>query len=455
MANVERYTLSYRSNEAHQVMEWVRAGQCGSIIGLRGAGKSIFLSFLLREDIRQKYLGTKYNNSVFILLDLLGLIENSEWAVYELILSRILSQLRRSGVENAAVEEIAQLHKEYTRNRNAPIAPRAIEEGINILCSQQELQVILFFDEFDSVFGTFDPSLFRFLRGLWNAHDGRLSYIIAVSNTVDELRGDLTEIDHFYRLVRSNICELGPLCESDAREVIAQLAARRSLELSEAEATRIIELSGGHGGLIKAILSLLWGTTYGGNLKKLELTIRDEPAIQHECYKIWSSLSKHEQASLSFLANGNIGNHQRLYHLISRGLLRKVGTPALFSPLFAEFLQKQSPPPASGTYICRSPRVVQLNGQRFESLSELEFDVLCYLYEHRGHMCTKDELIRNVYRQRYNNLQGGISDETLQALISRLREKIEPDRMRPRYVITIRGEGYCFVDPNMEMSHES
>ena len=46
----------------------------------------------------------------------------------------------------------------------------------------------------------------------------------------------------------------------------------------------------------------------------------------------------------------------------------------------------------------------------------------------------------------YERMKGGVSDETLQTLISRLRDKIEPDR-GPRYVLTVRGEGYRFVEP--------
>jgi DNA-binding response OmpR family regulator len=38
-------------------------------------------------------------------------------------------------------------------------------------------------------------------------------------------------------------------------------------------------------------------------------------------------------------------------------------------------------------------------------------------------------------------------DAMLQTLIARLREKIEPDRAHPRYVITVRGEGYQFIGP--------
>jgi len=85
--------------------------------------------------------------------------------------------------------------------------------------------------------------------------------------------------------------------------------------------------------------------------------------------------------------------------------------------------------------------------QHIENLTELEFEMLCYLYEHRGQVCTKDDLIENVYRQQYDRMVGGIDDARLQTLISRLRGKIEPDRQRPRYIVTVRGGGYKLVEP--------
>ena len=119
----------------------------------------------------------------------------------------------------------------------------------------------------------------------------------------------------------------------------------------------------------------------------------------------------------------------------------------VFSPLFAEFIRRQEAPAAKGVIVRRNPRIVQIEGQRIDTLSELEFEALCYLFEHREHVCTKDELIENIYRQQYSRLAGGVTDEALQTLISRLRTRIEPDRKQPRYVITVRGEGYKFVEP--------
>ncbi len=444
---LDRYTLTYRVAEARQVMGWIKAGQSGCLIGLRGAGKSNFLRFLLRQDVRRHYLGQDWADFAFVLIDLLALTERTEWAVYELMLDRLL------GVEEEIVEEMASLHREVAHSRDSLMAQRAIERCVDVLCQRPGQRIILLFDEFDAVCQTLDPSLFRCLRAIRDAHKGQVSYIIVVADDLACLRDDLAEVDHFYRLVSRNVCDLGPYSEADTRQMIRYLAAQRSVELSEGDMARLIELSGGHAGLLKATLSLLWDAHQDGGIAKIVPAFKDEPAVRAECRKVWDSLSQGEQAALCALAAEAQAALYALRRLKRKGLVRE--DQSIFSSLFADFIRQQTPPPTEGVIISRSPRQVQIGGRRVETLTELEFEMLCYLYEHRGRVCTKDELIANVYRQRYDRMTGGVSDEALQTLIARLRAKIEPDRRRPRYVVTVRGEGYRFVEGNTTTNGET
>ena len=444
----DRYTLTYRAAKAHQVMDWIKAGQSGCLIGLRGAGKSNFLRFLLRNDVRQHYLGHKHSDFLFVLVNLLSLAEHAEWAIYESILDRLVDQLRLSEVEGRSVEKITSLHWDVIRSRNPLIGRRAVERCMDILCQQLAQRIVLLFDEFDTVFQTLDPSTFRCLRAIRDAHKGQVSYIVVTTNDLAHLRDDLSKVDHFYRLVSRNVCDLGLYAEVDARQMMRYLASERSTELSVGDTTSLIKLSGGHAGLLKATLSLLWNTRYGGNLEKLVPAINDEPAIQAECKKVWQSLSKSEQTALCDLVGGAQADPQTLRRLKLKGLVRESQAQfSLFSLVFEDFVHQQAPPSSIGTVISRSPRIVQIEGQHIKGLSELEFETLCYFYKRKGEVCTKDELIENVYHQQYDRRGGGIDDARLQTLISRLREKIEPNRRRPRYIITIRGEGYKFVEP--------
>jgi DNA-binding winged helix-turn-helix (wHTH) protein len=350
-------------------------------------------------------------------------------------------------MEETIVEEVASFHQKVTRSRDALSARRAFEQSMNVLCQRPARKIVLFLDEFDAPFRSLDPSFFRCLRAVRDAYKDRVSYIVVTDNPT-RLRDDLTQAEHFYRLTSRNVCGVGPYNEVDARQMIHYLASRRSIEVDPKDVAYLIELSGGHAGLLKATLGLLWEAHRESDLSELAPALMGEPTIQAECEKMWYGLSENERDALYALASGTQVIPDVLRYLELKGLVREnePGT-SFFSPLFADFVQQQIPPAMKNTIVSRSPQVVRIDGRDIKTLTDLEFEALYCLYEHWGRVCTKDDLIANVYRQQYDRTRGGVTDEMLQTLISRLRSKIEPDRGRPRYVVTVRGEGYKFVVP--------
>ena len=244
-AEQNRYALTYRAIEARQVMDWVRAGQCGCLIGLRGAGKSNFLHFLLRRDVREHYLGQGNSDFAFVLVDLLALTNCTEWAVLELILDRLLVQLSQLGMGPEVVQTMTSLHQDITRSRDSLAAERAVERCVEALCQRPAQHLVVLLDEFDTVFRTLDPFLFRCLRAMRDAHKGQVSYIIVVASELTYLRENLNDVEQFYRLVSRNTCGLGPCSEADARQMIRYLASERSLELSTEDTARLIASAAG------------------------------------------------------------------------------------------------------------------------------------------------------------------------------------------------------------------
>lgn len=443
----DRYALTYRADEACRVMEWIKAGQSGCILGLRGAGKSNFLRFLLLEEVRRRYLGKSYADTLFILVNMLSLTERTEWAVYELILDRLMGQVHLGGVGRQAVEELTSLHREVTRHRDPLIARRAVERCVSVLCEPSARHLVLFLDEFDAVFRELSPSLFRCLRAIRDDHKDQVSYITVTFGELPKLRDDAPEVEHFCRLVDRNVCYLGPYGKEDARQMIRYLASRRSVIVSEEDVARLFELSGGHAGLLKATLSLIWDRYRPGITTEIAKSLVDEPVIEAECHKIWKSLTENEQMALCALAREMPVDPDTFNHLKRRGLARQRDHKrTLFSSAFAGFVRLNGPPPVAGTIVSRSPRIVQIDGQMIEELSELEFEVLCYLYEHRGCVCTKQDLIEAIYRQQYDQADRSINDARLQQVVARLRAKIEPDSGHPIYILTVRREGYRFTD---------
>jgi two-component system alkaline phosphatase synthesis response regulator PhoP len=72
-------------------------------------------------------------------------------------------------------------------------------------------------------------------------------------------------------------------------------------------------------------------------------------------------------------------------------------------------------------------------------LSAREFQLLRYLVEHRGTTLSRDEILKEVW-----NYEATTFTRTVDVHIASLRQKLEEDPKRPRWIVTIPGLGYRF-----------
>jgi DNA-binding response OmpR family regulator len=84
-------------------------------------------------------------------------------------------------------------------------------------------------------------------------------------------------------------------------------------------------------------------------------------------------------------------------------------------------------------------RRVLRNGAEIE-LSNRQFDLLAYLVRRAGQAVSRDELVRNVWRD-----QTGVLTNIVDVSINHLRGKVECEGL-PQLIHTIRGVGYMFKD---------
>jgi DNA-binding response OmpR family regulator len=83
-------------------------------------------------------------------------------------------------------------------------------------------------------------------------------------------------------------------------------------------------------------------------------------------------------------------------------------------------------------------RTVEINS-RPALLTAKEFDLLYFLASHPNQVFTREQLMDDVWDYTFAG-----DSSTVTVHVRRLREKIEPDPMRPRYVKTVWGVGYKF-----------
>ena len=92
----------------------------------------------------------------------------------------------------------------------------------------------------------------------------------------------------------------------------------------------------------------------------------------------------------------------------------------------------------SGLSVNPKSRAVEAHGKQVE-LTAKEFDLLFFLASHPGQVFTREQLMDDVWDYTY---AGDASTVTVH--VRRLREKIEVDPVRPRFIKTVWGVGYKF-----------
>lgn len=85
-------------------------------------------------------------------------------------------------------------------------------------------------------------------------------------------------------------------------------------------------------------------------------------------------------------------------------------------------------------------RQVKRDGAPIE-LTAREFDILSVLASHPGRPFSRDELNEAVYGYEVSGY-----DQSIYTHINRLRGKLEPNPSKPKFVLTVRGVGYAFLD---------
>ena len=74
------------------------------------------------------------------------------------------------------------------------------------------------------------------------------------------------------------------------------------------------------------------------------------------------------------------------------------------------------------------------------TLTRAEYELLRALVDHAGEVMTRDRLLQRVTHRSWEP-----SDRTIDVLVRRLRQKIEPDPTAPDLIVTAHGEGYIFT----------
>lgn len=453
--SVEKYqSEQFRETELQRLFDLARAGESASIIGVSGVGKSNLFNHLQARKTQQQYLKEDEFVYLFLRVNFHYLPDFSERSVYSLILDQIEllgTVAKESGIDEETITKIGRYHDLLLDAGDDLLkVQRYFKLAFRQVMGQSQRKLVFLFDQFDELYQEVEPRLLVNLRGLRENFKYRISYFVFTRNHLNLLMPMDEAREEFYELLSANIIGLKPYNSTDANNLLNRVIERYHCELTQSQRESLISLSGGHGGILRTmLLSLIrddgrvneTGAVQPGSL----ITY---PAVELECEKIWRSLAAEEQHALIQIANEIPTNPQdpSLEQLKLKGLFGNTSPPQIFSPIFIRFVLNQANTWEQVIKLDEPTRRVWVFGKPTSPLTSLEAGVFRLLYEHMGSVVGRDEIVEAGWP----SAVGGVSDEAVNQVIRRLRNKIEPDRQNPRFLESVRGQGYRL---NVESNH--
>lgn len=427
-------------------MQHVAAGDSSSIVGIGSVGKSNLLRFLQREDVRREHLGDGWDSTLFVYVDINKILKHSRWGLLELMLHQLLTELTKRGTEAVVLKAIDDLHRRATTLKTRFLALRYLDRAIGIVCNQLNLKLVFLIDEFDDLCRTMSARGFSSLRALRDEYKYRLMYVVATRLELKRLREEVAEIEAFEELVVPHTIWLGPYAQADAEFMVDRLGNRYEQPLDDRMRLQLLKATGGHPGLLREG----YGVARENGSGFFDV-LTHSPRVWDECQRLWFSLPADEQrVMISLASNGSApADQQRVVKRLQRKGL--VGSPwaeptAIFSSLFAHHIKQQQDTVKTHIVVDHNRHTVWVNGHQVPRLTPLEYRLISYLDEKRGQTCSRDDLAQHLYPKDMAVDGAGVADNRLDSVVKRLRKRIEPNPKNPRYLLTVRGHGFCLDD---------
>ena len=431
-------TLSFRDEVVPKLFRLISAGDSCSVVGIPGIGKSYLLNFMQRTKVQQEALGNLSSFFLLVTIDCNRLTGPSEVEFYELLLASLVEACESQDATLAISNELATIHAQVIDNPNPLLARRLVERACRRLYEKHGTSLCIAFDHFDQVYKALSAQLLLNLRALRDGSKYRLCYILWLRDYPARLRPPI-EVEAFYELIAHSIVQLEPYTVNDANQMLISLETRWRHSLTPAERTTLMQLSGGHAGLLIGLFNTI--AIKGIDIQEAQTWAFEQPGIVEQLSKIWGNVPLEEKRAIQMIAGGLYTTELRT----NKGLWFG-DPPRLFSPLFARYVLQQTAN-SEGIVIAPALRQVWIDGRVLNRpLSPLEFNLLVYLTRNAGQVCRREDIMRELYADQLYDA----NDERLDTILRRLREALGDDARNPRYITTVRGVGIRLIQGHVQ-----
>ncbi|MBA4385055.1 MAG: hypothetical protein C0410_09990 [Anaerolinea sp.] len=260
----ETYPSTYRNSEIQSILRAVESGDCVSIVGLSGAGKSNLIGFLAHRVT---------SGPRFILVDCNNLPQADTGSLFEFILHQL----------DVAV--------------TTPVPLKAIIQSIGLALKDSPGGLCLLLDRVDlfqqdSAAG---KTLNNNLRALRDELKYSLTYVISTRRPLDKT-------SEFSELFFANTIYLGPLSMEDATWSVRQFLTRRKLTWTDETVKEICALSKSYPSMLRAVCE-----AHAAGIPLILDELRQSSAVRQRVEEFWS-----DSPSADLIAKSGLENHPLL-----------------------------------------------------------------------------------------------------------------------------------------------
>jgi AAA ATPase domain len=445
--------VQFRSEIIQPLLKALSAGESCSLVGVGSSGKSNLIRQLLRQDVREHFLGESAHGILLLYVDCTKLLDYTLRALHGLILEAMLHATEKGGTELVALHpKLERLWEQATGSESPDRTRRALEEAMASVLQAGTAQIYVILDDFDHVAKNAPTPALNSLRALRDNHKYQVMYITVTRHELAFLRAE-GEYEDFYEIVSFNTIPIGPYTEADANDMIDRLVSRwePASRPSAAERQRLLEASGRHAGLLRQILWVAQSAGQGFLLSPdLIEKLRGHRDVEPECIKIWDSLEKDEKANLLALVGRRGPISKGIRQLEVKGLVRYRlldGTYDIFSPVFDDYVRGTLPGGRVPIELVPDRREVWVEDRLVSDLDKVEYHLFTSLYRSRGQPVTQPDLVREMIdvettRRRFP----GPPEQRLDAYMEELKRKI--DTAHREYIIHEPDRGYRLIGPD-------
>lgn len=424
-----KYPITFRGEDAQILGQHLRQHNSVALIGMKRVGIGNFLRFFLNHSaISSTYI--QNGQHVFVVVDLNNLVEKTLYAFWMLTLKRIVDVIETSQLSDEIKEQSRATFTQSIQLGDSFFTLESVHKLIKLL-TLQDIFITVFFLRFDRLQDVITPEFFANIQGLREVGN-HLSYVFTSYRSLYEIVPTV-----FTRSSLSGFCEemyLKPAANKDMKIILSSFQERYGLELLPNTVDKILKLAGGHVQYLHLILIKLKNEQLNASILESEKSLQDvldlDEEIRFLSEELFASLSPTEQEVLMEVTQEPATANQLLQakYLWDTGLLPTPHSSSVFSPLFQSYLHE----------------VTKIKQQRTHDFTKKEHLLFTLLQTHETELVEREMIIEQVWP---DEIEFGVSDWSIDRLVSRVRSKLKAQNSEYK-IVTVITRGYKLVKKN-------